>query len=223
MDPLAIVPLPHLSQRTTRRLAFFFAPLCAATLGGCGSSGDPPQSPGIDAADEAAWDGAVEAEPPPEASLEATTVTPTLTICSPDHWCWDQPKPQGNDLLAIWGSDATHLVAVGELGSLLQFDGARWTIAAWGAKDSFRAVWGSGPSDVWGVGDAGTLAHFDGTSWTSGVYPAGDAAAPDASSKPKLFGISGTDPTNVWAVGEGGTILHFDGAVWSNPPSGTIA
>src|SRR5260221_10447977 len=34
-------------------------------------------------------------------------------ICSPDRYCWENPLPQGNHLFALWGADASHVLAVG--------------------------------------------------------------------------------------------------------------
>ena len=187
----------------------------------CGSSGDAP--PAVDHLDasEAAPPFA-EADVPEGGDADATeTASATTTpICSPDGWCWEEPKPQGNDLFGVWGASASQVFAVGELGTVLQFDGTRWSLAPWSAREHFRAVWGSAPDDVWGVGDAATVAHFDGTSWTARDM---GAVGVDAGVKPKILAVTGSSRSNVWAVGEGGIVLHFDGTNWAPATTGTTA
>ncbi len=36
-----------------------------------------------------------------------STTGQDFRICSADHWCWEYPMPQGNDLFDLWGSGAT--------------------------------------------------------------------------------------------------------------------
>src|SRR5882724_7090372 len=186
----------------------------------CGSSSEGPVAPIYDAA-VSPEDAETSAPEPSEA--DAAAVTPA-GICSVDHFCWDQPHPQGNDLHSVWVADATHVFAVGELGTRLAFDGTAWkAFPSPAGSGAFGAVWGSSASDVWAVGDAGTIEHFDGSAWASSAFPNGDAGAADASLRPKLFGIDGSARRDGWAVGGGGTVIHFDGSAWSNPTSGTVA
>ena len=49
-------------------------------------------------------------------------------ICGSDGWCWDTPWPQGNSLRAVWGSGPNTVFAVGSEGTILRFDGERWTL-----------------------------------------------------------------------------------------------
>jgi len=67
-------------------------------------------------------------------------------------------------LHAVWGSDATHVWAVGDQGIIVFWDGALWTPVLSDTTDDLTAVWGSGPSDVWVAGSAG-VHHFNGRSW----------------------------------------------------------
>jgi hypothetical protein len=67
-------------------------------------------------------------------------------------------------LRAVWGSDATHVWAVGDQGIIVFWDGALWTPALSNTTDDLTAVWGSGPRDVWVAGSGG-VRHFNGSSW----------------------------------------------------------
>jgi len=130
-----------------------------------------------------------------------------------DGFGWS-PQPANTDrrrLNALWGTpDGSHLVAVGELGTVLVFDGAGWTRRDLPVSSELRAVWGFAPDDVWVVGSYATW-HWDGTAWQ---------AATGAASR-DLYGLWGAAPDDVWAVGAWGTVLHFDGAAWSQVGAGT--
>jgi hypothetical protein len=130
-----------------------------------------------------------------------------------DGFGWS-PQPAPTDrrrLNALWGTaDGTHLVAVGELGTVLVFDGASWTRRDLPVTSELRAVWGFAPDDVWVVGSYATW-RWDGTAWR---------AATGAASR-DLYGLWGAAPDDLWAVGAWGTALHFDGAAWSQVNAGT--
>lgn len=75
--------------------------------------------------------------------------------------------PQGilPPLNAVWGSDAVHVWAVGEEGTVLFWDGVAWMPLLTGATNALFSVWGSGPNDVW-IGGTDGVRHFNGISWT---------------------------------------------------------
>lgn len=135
-------------------------------------------------------------------------------ICSSDGWCWENPLPQGNDLLGIWGDRPDNFWAVGATGTLLRWDGASWKGLHSPTKNSLYAVWAASSGDVWAVGSAGTLAHFDGQAFS--LLPV---------DKPlqsiDLKAVWGTSSSNIWAVGSGGAIIHYDGITWSLVSSNT--
>ncbi|MCB9592514.1 MAG: hypothetical protein H6719_07260 [Sandaracinaceae bacterium] len=72
-------------------------------------------------------------------------------------------------LFKVWGSSATDVYAVGQIGVAIHWDGATWTEVRTGAGDDLVAVWGTGPNDVVAVGGRsnGVVARFDGTEWHS--------------------------------------------------------
>ena len=42
-------------------------------------------------------------------------------------WIWENPLPQGNDLNSVWAVSASDRFAVGDVGTILHFDGSTWT------------------------------------------------------------------------------------------------
>jgi len=80
--------------------------------------------------------------------------------------------PQGTvpSLYAIWGSDSSHIWAVGagmsNGGTVLFWNGATWThkAALIAPSEDYAAIWGSGPNDLWIIGSIGVI-HYNGNSW----------------------------------------------------------
>jgi hypothetical protein len=71
-------------------------------------------------------------------------------------------SPTTQSLMAVWGSSEKDVVAAGEQGALLRFDGTTWASVSSGTSVTLRAVTGSSATDIFAVGDAGTVLHFDG-------------------------------------------------------------
>jgi hypothetical protein len=105
-------------------------------------------------------------------------------------------------LFKVWGSSASDVYAVGDVGIVLHFDGGAWEEQLVGAADDLVAVWGTGPNDVVAVGGRGNgiVAHFDGSAWrTESVAPL-----------PGLNGVFMRAPGVAHIVGIRGTIGLFD-------------
>lgn len=73
-------------------------------------------------------------------------------------------SPVAFDLRGIFGFGANDIWAVGEMSTVLHWDGTSWTKLATPLDDaekkpSFAAVWGSSPGDVWIAGH-GTMLHY---------------------------------------------------------------
>jgi hypothetical protein len=127
-------------------------------------------------------------------------------------WEWQNPLPQGNDLNAVWGSGSNDVFAVGDYGTILHYDGTKWTIISSGTTEGLYAIWGSGSNDIFAVGSRGKVLHYNGSAWTtmtSGI------------NYNRLYGVWGSGPNDVFAVGEYGTILHYNGTKWTIISSGT--
>lgn len=115
------------------------------------------------------------------------------------------------DLNAVFALDTTHVIAVGDGGVALLWDGATWHATDVGAPyENLNGAWAADDSHVWAVGDSGAIRFWNGGSWEN----------EDSGAEP-LNGVAGTDDANVWAVGGGGTIMFFDGTSWEEQTSGT--
>lgn len=129
--------------------------------------------------------------------------------------------PQVSLLVWVFGFGSDNVIAVGEDGSALQFDGAMWRTLDTGVSEALWGVWGSSPDDIWIVGgDAGSgdpiILHYDGATFTPFDVPANDR---DATSLFKVWGIG----DKVFAVGENGLIIEFADGQWSQVAAGAAA
>ena len=113
-----------------------------------------------------------------------------------------------NNFLAIHGSDATHMWAVGMTGALAAWDGASWTNQASGTSIALRDVWAASATLVYAVGEKGIILKYDGKAWK----PMNSGVTTTLSS---VWGNAGDD---VWAVGARGVVLHYNGKTWQKVP-----
>lgn len=140
-------------------------------------------------------------------------------VCDPDQEGIWEPMDSGttNRLSAVWGTAPENIFAVGDIGTILHFNGNNWTQMVSPTTNILRDVWGAGPSDVYAVGDEYTVVHYDGDSWVqvSGLPTCNIS---------NLNGVWGSGPNDIFAVGEGhdskGHVIHWDGNSWSEilPP-----
>jgi sugar lactone lactonase YvrE len=98
----------------------------------------------------------------------------------PSTGTFTQLNVPGNQVLfGIWGTNASHIWAVGgdlsdpDNGGVVWFyDGTQWTVDDFIARarpegiPTLYKVWGRGENDVWVVGRLGLVFHFDGVRWT---------------------------------------------------------
>jgi len=172
--------------------------------GGSGADGasDVPSSGG-DAADAIAEApaGATDSGADADGSADGGQVIPPGPVCSSDRWCWESPRPQGNDLDAVWGWSANDVWAVGDQGTILFWGGSGWAATPSGTTQRLNGVWGAGPNDAWVVGDQGTILRWTGASWSSFSSP----------TTADLRAVWASGPTDAWAVGAQSSILHWSG------------
>jgi hypothetical protein len=182
---------------TQSAVAFAFA---AAVLGGaCGRPPAPP--PRNDAAVPAPW---------------------TAGACDADGhgWCAAYPRPTGAKLNRLWGSDPRDVWAVGDVGTILHYDGERWTRSPSGTQDSLVAISGRGPGDAWAIGKNRTLLHLSGGAWKT-------VEMPKLENEEELADLLVLPNGEAWIVGgmvqRSGlqedivnrcVVGHFDGAAW---------
>ncbi len=124
---------------------------------------------------------------------------------------WANPRPQGDNLLSVWGSGPRNIWAVGDKGRILHFDGIRWQLADTEAADYLAGVWADPSGQVFVTGYNGRILHFDGTRWYN--HPTGVSN--------DFNGIWGSGPDDVFTVADRGVIFHWDGHCWKRQNSGT--
>jgi hypothetical protein len=109
----------------------------------------------------------------------------------------------GQSLGALAGRNDKDVVAVGDDGVILHFDGAAWGKQTSPTVASLNAVW-LGKGIAVAVGEGGTIVIDSGSGWAKSVSPVSTS----------LRGVWGSSPTDVHAVGADG-ILHYDGQSWT--------
>ncbi len=128
-------------------------------------------------------------------------------------WVFRTPLPQPHFLFGVWGSDPDNLVAVGDAGTVLVFDGTGWARTGLGVLDDFEDVWGADAANIFAVGEDGVIWFFDGAAWSQ--MPSGTSV--------DLWDVWGSGADDVFAVGERGVILHFNGNDWLPMSSNSTA
>ncbi|MHB1312039.1 MAG: sialidase family protein [Gemmatimonadaceae bacterium] len=137
-------------------------------------------------------------------------------------WKIDAPPagtPSVRILQGVWSDGPSNAWAVGNLNTILRYNGTAWTVVSdenkpVTAKDSYNAVWGVG-SDVWIAGET-TIVHCK----------AVNSCAVEHSGGGILYSIWGSSASNVFAVGAGGRILRYNGTSWAamnSPTSRNLA
>lgn len=162
-------------------------------------------------------------------------------------WSVTQPAA-GVALRGVWGNGTRNLLAVGDGGTILSYNGREWKTVSSGTESALQSIWGSvtdAGADIYTVGNGGTVLHTSGRGWTpvatnttenladiwgtgAEVMAAGTNGTilnlTQSSSKNEnyvLRSIWGSSATDVFAVGESGTVLHTDGSSWTTMPSDT--
>ena len=128
-------------------------------------------------------------------------------------WKWQNPLPTGNHLTDVSALDANNVWAVGDVGTILHYDGDSWNQQESGTTEMLLGVSALDASNVWAVGGSftsGTILHYDGNAWSEQESGMTDI----------IWGVSALDANNVWAVTDLGVILHYDGDAWSEQYSG---
>jgi hypothetical protein len=135
----------------------------------CGRNGPLPPWPAFDLAH-----GTALALPPPaDLGIEGpdfTTAPPDMTLPPVRLWQWVNPAVTANTLHAVGGTAGNDLWLVGDVGTILHWDGQLASVAhATGPHDSFVSVAAVAPNDVWIAGQTsgGSILHWDGNRWSS--------------------------------------------------------
>ena len=141
-------------------------------------------------------------------------------VCTPAGWCWENPLPQGATLYGAWRADERHMWFVGELGTVLVFDGEKSSLETLplDAPATFYGVHGTSRTDLYVVGSDGLIFHFDGTAWTKEGLGSGVPST--------LRAVVALPDGRAVAVGEGGRVVFREPASpadrrWRDSTSGT--
>jgi hypothetical protein len=99
--------------------------------------------------------------------------------------------------------------AVGWAGTLVHFDGNRWSTVPGPAKfkQNLLGIVMRSPADGWAVGDSGTILHYHDGTWN---------IARLSSTGNTLDSISMLSAAEGWIVGRQGTILHYRDGTWES-------
>lgn len=133
-----------------------------------------------------------------------------------DGQAWHRMQVDAPTLWWTFGLGHEDVWAVGELGTILHFDGSEWLTVETGGAYTLYGIWGAAADDLWTVGGTflpsthGAFRHWDGDAWSDvdGVDLVGRV----------LFKVWGAAPDDVWIVGHergAGLTLHWDGSEWS--------
>ncbi|AKJ06709.1 sialidase family protein [Archangium gephyra] len=132
--------------------------------------------------------------------------------CTSDGgWCWDNPLASGSGLRAIRGRSESDILAVGENGVVLSWDGTCWNRSRAGKQSqTLSGIWPA-PGPGWQVvGINGTLLRSEDGGWVE-----------DKLGTVTLRDISGGSDGSAFAVGSSGTLHRFVDGGWGTQSSGT--
>jgi hypothetical protein len=126
-------------------------------------------------------------------------------VCSANGWCWENPYPQGNALHGVWAAASDDIWAVGDVGTVLHFNGRLWTAVPFATRSNLHGIFGTAPDDVWIVGDSGLVLHWDGT----------DLKSESADTPNDLNGVWAAPGGTVWIAGTNSTLgMRSPAGVW---------
>ncbi len=114
---------------------------------------------------------------------------------------------------ALYGvaSGSGEVLAVGESGAMVRYDGSPWTSLSSGRTTQLRAVHAVDATHGWAVGLTGTLLMWNGTYFAPIVL---------SGNPPSFYGVYTVSATDAWAVGSGGAVWRWNGAAWNAQASG---
>lgn len=149
----------------------------------------------------------------------------------------------GTRFLAVQGTAADNLMAVGTNGVIVRWNGTTWTAMTSGTTQALRGIWIENATTAYAVGDAGTALRWNGTAWAAlttnstkrlnGVWSSGlnavmvgdggevlryngtTVAKQTVPIADDLNAVSGVSGGAITAVGDFGGILRFDGTTWT--------
>ncbi len=123
--------------------------------------------------------------------------------------CWSPMDYEGMPLYDVCADGEDGLYAVGIAGTIMKWDGSRWTEHSYGTRAFMTSIWGCGPDDVYAAG-TNSINHWNGCNWTEVLFTSGMS----------IDDIRGTDSHNVYASGYDwdmytGFVMCWDGSDWT--------
>lgn len=152
--------------------------------------------------------------------LESKEVVSRLAALSPvagndvSQWKAVAEGLSDKTLRSVWAASDRDVFVVGDNGTVLQYDGDRWSKTELTPAVRLHAVWGTSKDNVYAVGDRGMIFQYNGGIWIK-VYQAPFDLA--------LVALVGFGPHDIIAVGDEGFAVHFDGAEWTRMQTGTTS
>jgi len=137
--------------------------------------------------------------------VSANNATAELGWTDMDRDCTSQ------HLKCIWGSSENDVFAGGWGGTIIHYDGARWSEMDNEIVDgtTVNSIWGTSGNNVFAVaqGSAGPLIlHYDGHDWSTIFEIDGGHGFND---------IWGSSESDIYAARSTGSIYHYNGGTWS--------
>lgn len=133
---------------------------------------------------------------------------------STDGTTWNVEALSSQSALYGVASGSNEVLAVGEAGAMVRYDGSPWTPLSSGRTTQLRSVHAVDATHGWAVGLTGTLLMWNGTYFAPIVL---------SGNPPSFYGVFTVSATDAWAVGTGGAVWRWNGAMWSPQASGTSA
>lgn len=136
----------------------------------------------------------------------------TAGLSNAQTWNPVTPQPTIQVIWDVHALNATSAWAVGNSGTILQWNGTAWAASTISGVTSQRfAVWAIDANNVYvgGVTTNNQLHRFNGTSWENLLTPTNWFGGGSIRS------IWGTAANNVWIAGSSGRIFHWNGTSWT--------
>lgn len=127
------------------------------------------------------------------------------TECGTGGWCFVHPFPTGADLYASFSPSRDDVWFAGAGGTMLRFDGSRWSGESALRAEDWIGLDGTSASDVWAITRKGVF-HYDGKQWSGGRLA-------DVTSPRRIIARASDD---AWLQHGDSGLLHHDGAGWGS-------
>lgn len=143
----------------------------------------------------------------PQQKVEASFLR--KEVCTPEGWCWLNPRPDGSTLRALHAVSGSEAWAAGDTGLVLRWNGSSWVPYPIDTRGDMSGVYGRGPDEAFALALDGRVWRFDGerfTEETTGLAPG------------ELGGLQGCGPSRLFAYGLDRVVFRDDRG-WAEVPA----